>query len=230
MFFKDFLINKAVFEARYAKGYKFWDKAGEAMIEIENTAPEWTCEKRDKNSVGLVNKKRRMTATFGWDRLWVDQLGVHNLNQIKIHSDALFKIIIKHLQIKEIERIGNRYWLVLPCKSEKQAESIVSKGRVFDSKLEKIAVFGDNIVSKDFTLVIKDKDLTHRIACGAASRNPDKELDKNKEFAQFNPLFSILVDVDIFITKTIKDENFKPSDFIQKMYKRIESDLTKLFK
>ena len=228
MIFKDFLINKAVFEIRYAKGYQFWDKGGAVLSKIEQEIPDLLGVRRNQDDYFLRNSKLKIEVSYGWNRLWMEQVGVDNLNQFKKHSDLLWSLISKNLQIPKISRIGNRYWFVLPCKSSKDAEEIITKAKIFGPKMEKSSIFGTEILNRDFTLVIKDGDIENRIACGSASRKPNPELDKDKEFTQYNPLESVLVDIDIYTVKNVSVDKFIPSEFIQNSFKRIESNLIKL--
>jgi len=228
MTFNDFLLNKVVFEIRYSQGYQFWDRGGAVLYKIEQEIPDLIGIRRNQDEYLVRNSKLKLEATYGWKKLWIEQLEVDNLNQFKKHSDLLWKIISSNLQIPKINRVGNRFWFVLPCKSSKEAEGIISKAKIFGPKVENISIFGTEVVTRDFTLIIKDGDIENRVACGSASRKPDSDLDKDKEFLKFNPFDAVLVDIDISTTKNLSLDKFIPSEFIQRAIKRIESNLVKL--
>lgn len=228
--YKDFLINQAVCELRYPKGHRYWDKTGETICKIEDELSEWNWEKLDGGKTFLRNKKLKMEAFFSWDRLWVKQSCIDNLNQLKINCDLFSKIIFSNFNIKELSRIGFRIWHVLPCQSVEESEKIIGKGRIFDAELGKQKIFGDKIVAKDYTLIIEDEDnFKFRIAVASVDRKPDQILDKDKDFLKYNPLIGVLVDIDTFKVASIKTEGFSASDFIQKSSKRLENNLLKLF-
>lgn len=230
MTFSDFLLNKVVFEIRYAQGYQFWDKGGALLYKIEQEIQDLVAEKRNQDEYLLRNSKLKLAVTYGWNKLWIEQVGVDNLNQLKKHSDLLWKIISGNLQIPKISRVGNRFWFVLPTKSAKEAEGLITEAKIFGAKVEKCSIFGTEVVTRDFTVVVKDGDIESRIACGSASRKPDSELDKDAEFLKYNPLDAVLVDVDIYTTKNLSVDKFMPSEFIQSSFKRIENNLVNLFK
>ncbi|MFA5166963.1 MAG: hypothetical protein WC530_00370 [Candidatus Omnitrophota bacterium] len=226
MTFDEFLLSRVVFEIRYPKGYLFWDKGGALLFKIEQEAPDLVAIKRNKDVYTIANQKLKLEANYNWERLSVDQAGVDNLNQFKKRTDLLWKIIYEELKISEIKRVGTRFWFLSP-KASKDTEALLTKAKIFGSKIEAGSIFGSELVTKDFTLIIKDGDIGIRIACGAATRQPDAELDKDEKFLKYNPLEALLVDIDIYTTKIAIDK-FVPSEFIQKAYKRIEANLIKL--
>ena len=230
MTFKDFLLNKVVFEIRYPQGYQFWDKGGALLYKIEQEIKDLIGEKRNQDEYLLRNSKLKLAVTYGWNKLWIEQVGVENLNQLKRHSDLLWKIISENLQIPKISRAGNRFWFVLPVKSVKEAEGVITKAKIFGPKIENCSIFGTEVITRDFTVIVKDGDIESRVACGSASRNPNPELDKDAEFIKYNPLNTVLVDIDIRVTNNLLVNKFVPSDFIQASIKKIENNLVELLK
>ena len=228
--FTDFLLNRVVFEIRYKKGHRYWDRCGETTLKIEEENPEWRWARIGNGATHLTNAERDMQATFSWGSVSVRQSHVENLNQFKLACDRLSKIILSNLEIREISRIGNRYWYVLAHESIEKAENFIAKGKILEPNIPKLSAFGTEILNRDFTIVLEHDGLIHRIAVGSASRPKDENLDRNEEFLRFNPLNALLVDIDAFTTKTGPVDKFIPSDFIQKTSKRIEHNLMNLFK
>ncbi|NQT06929.1 MAG: hypothetical protein HQ575_05245 [Candidatus Omnitrophica bacterium] len=228
--FSDFLLSKAVLEIHYNSGYLYWDKSGETILNIQKENPDWKWHSLGDKGMQMINEKRKIIAIYHWNRVWIRQINVENLNQFKINSDKITKILFNNFKIQELERIGNRYWFLLPCASVEIAEKIIDKGGILQIEPEKVSAFGKKIVNKDFTLVLEQDDITYRIAIGSASRPKVVEIGKDKAFRKFNPEHAILVDIDVFTTKVYKISDFVSSDFIQRSYKKIESNLLKLFK
>jgi len=171
----DFLLTKVVFEIRYKRGYCYWDKCGDTLLKIEQEDPDWKWQRITVNDgAELVNDKRKMRIKFSWDKIWVEQRHLDNLNQFKITCDKLLKIILNNLEIQEISRVGNRFWYILPCDSIEKAENFISNGKMLDPQLAKLSGFGTKILNRDFTLVLEENDLKNRIAVGSVSRPKDE--------------------------------------------------------
>lgn len=228
--FKDFLLSKVVCEARYPNGHIYWDRTGHTINQIEKELTEWKWEKLENGQMLLRNNKRKMKTLYGWNRFWMHQKHSENLNQLKINCDKLYKIITENLEIKKLKRIGNRYWFVLPTKSIDEADTLIAKGKIFNQEISKLNIFKSKVIARDYTIILQDEDdFRYRIAVSAVERQPEPILDKDKEFSTYNPLNGILVDIDVFKHALIATEDFAPSDFIQKSYKKVENNLLKLF-
>lgn len=228
--FNDFLLNKVILEIKYKDGYRYWDKSGDTLIKIQKEDSDWKWRSLGDKGMEMINDKRKIRTFFDWNRVWIEQVFVDNLGQFKINSDKLTKIVLNNFEIREISRIGNRYWFLLPCETVEDAEKLIDKGEILQPKEDKIAAFGKRVINRDFTLVVEDDDINYRIAIGSASRPKGIEAGRDKLFKQFNPENAVLVDIDAFTTKISKADDFVVSDYIQRTFKKIENNIIRLFK
>ena len=228
--YSDFLINQAVCELRYPRGHMYWDKVGEIICMIEKELPDWKWQKLDEGKTFLKNEKLGLEAFFSWERIWIKQLRVENMHQLKVNCDLLYKIISSKLGIEELSRIGARIWHVLPTESVQKADNTISKGKIFNADLEKQKIFGEKILARDYVLIVEDEDgFKIRVSVAGVDRKPEPILDKDEKFLKFNPYTGVLVDADFYRLASISTKDFVPSVFIQKASKKLENNLVKLF-
>ena len=101
---KDLCIKRVAFEIKYEKGYRFIDRIGEALIEIEERLPRWIPQEISPTR-GLIDKPgSKMNATFDAYRIAITQEDLSNQKEIAIDGEKLIKILLEKFQIQKLHR------------------------------------------------------------------------------------------------------------------------------
>jgi len=228
MLFDDVKLEQVILELRYDLGYRYWDKCGETIIEINQVFPEWTWKELQPNGTLLVNQKNnRMFLLFSWEAIRLVQHEVESLNQFKIYCSEIPKIIAKCLSIENYRRIGNRFWYNFKVDSIGEGQKILKRSKLLEVPENKIEYFGKKIKTQNFTIVFENEDSDIRLFVDVFKR--DEIPDNIKIREEFHPKFMIRYDFDIYTEKSVKADSFDFSEFIQKNKNLIASNLTKLF-
>ena len=253
MKFKDLILHRIVFEARYLQGYRYLDRCGETMVDIESSNPDWKLNNVNVNSGQMVNVNENITLSFNIDKLDLSKNNVEdkNVTPFLTHSVALTKIISKNLGIERFSRYGLRYWLLLPVKSATEGRKILSKCKTFSVNKEIEEIFKSKIKDAGAVIVLEDKNYGHRISISMAYKDgsnlergaskllntpPHKlpsNIRKKAVVAQANfrkqqnesPDVSILIDVDSYINEPQMEDL---EGFISKSVQITEDNALKL--
>ncbi|MFH0732148.1 MAG: hypothetical protein V2A72_04400 [Candidatus Omnitrophota bacterium] len=223
---KDLLLPKIVFEAKYKQGYRYLDRCGETMIEVENKLKNWNAKEANISSGQMQNISENMIFNFSSLKLDLNQNNVKDLDCTNFftYSKEIFKIVSKNLGIKDYIRFGLRYWLLYPIDSVKTGRRILSTNGFFkiDNKIEKM--FDKEIKDRNFIAVLEKDKEGHRISLAMVFKEgtniekeenkflttaPHKLPTKQKEalIAQLerkqkqaeNPDVALLIDIDSYI-------------------------------
>ena len=227
MKYEDFLLPKIVFEARYKQGYRYFDRCGETLIEIENKLKGWVAKDITLSSGQMENTEEKMFFNFNPFKLDLCQNDVKDRDHQKFIKDSkiFFNIVSKNLGLKEYLRFGLRYWFLYPLNSVNQGRDILSKSHVFSNNKEFEEMFGKKIKDRSIVIVLEDEKSGHRIALSIVHKEninieeeeseilttPPHKLPseqrkealmaqaKKKRLQKESPSIAILLDIDNYI-------------------------------
>jgi len=224
----EFLLPQIVFEARYFQGYRYLDRCGEVMIEIENQLKGWLAKDVSPVVGRMVYPKENMVFNFSSLKLDLAQYQVKDFkydNFLKFSKET-FSIVSKNLGIKEYVRFGLRHWLLYPVDSMNKGREILSKCKTYSINSELEKMFNGKIKDSSIVIVVEKEDSGHRIALSLVHKegeeideeknpllttSPHKlpknqkqalmiQLDKAKKMKE-NPSMAVLVDIDNYFNK-----------------------------
>lgn len=228
MNFDDLRLEQVVLELKYDLGHRYWDKCGETIIEIGQAFPEWTWKKLQPEGTLLMNQKSKgMFLLFSWEAVRLVQHEVENLNQFKIYSGEIPKIVARCLSVENYRRIGNRFWYNYAVGSIEQGQEILEKSKLLEIPEDKVKLFGDTIRARSFTLVFEKNDVGIRLFVDVFKRD---EIPGNLKInEEFHPQYMIKYDFDIYTESVHGADSFDCGEFVQKNKNLIANNLTKFF-
>lgn len=177
---RNLLLEQIVFEARYKQGYRYFDRCGETMIEIEDKIEGWSAEGISEATARMKNEEERMFFNFGSSKLDLAQYGTKDLDCKNFFSDLknFFNIVSRDLGIKEYLRFGLRYWFLYPIDSPDEGRRILSRCKTFSINKDIEELFGKKITDTSITIMLEQEQKGHRISLSMAYRT---ETDIEKE-------------------------------------------------
>ncbi|MFQ6116545.1 MAG: hypothetical protein ACE5NG_21010 [bacterium] len=228
MNFDDLKLEQVVLQLNYDSGYRYWDKCGETIIEIQKAFPEWTWREIRRDGTVLENQKtEHMSLLFSWDTIRLIQHEVENLNQFRNYCGEIPRIITKCLSIEKYQRVGNRFWYIYKVQDIESGQKEITRAKLLEIPAEKIKLFGDRIKAKSFTIVFEKNDLDIRLFVDVFKRaDVPQNLVVDEEF---HPEHMIRFDVDIHTDKEVNVEAFDCREFVQKNKNLIANNLAKFF-
>jgi hypothetical protein len=194
MKYKDLLLPKIVFETKYKQGYRYLDRCGETMIEIENKLKNWLAKDVSPSSGRMNNAVEKMIFNFSSLKLDLVQYDVKDLDTGIFISDSkkMFDIVCSNLGIKEFIRFGLRYWFLYPLNSIEDGRKILSKSKIFsvNNNIEKL--FGKRLKDTSVVIILEEKDkkqsFGHRISLSVVHKEGiDYENEGKDEFLTTPP-------------------------------------------
>ncbi len=170
MKFKDLILQKIVFEARYKQGYRYLDRCGETMIEAENKIKGWIAGEAVPTRGYMVNEAENMLFSFSSLKLDISQLYA-NINDYKNfvnYSIKFFDLVSKNLGLKEYVRFGLRYWFLYPVDSEKTGRELLHKSHIFSDNKKVEEIYGKKVKDKSAVIVLEEEGKGTRISLALA--------------------------------------------------------------
>jgi len=249
---KSLILPKIVFEVRYKQGYRYLDRCGEMMIEVENKLKNWSAKEATITGCQMENQLEKMV--FNCSSVKLDLAQYENkkidLTNFLSYSTGIFDIVSKSLGIKEYVRFGLRYWFLYPIDSMAIGRKILSGNKFFNVSSEIENMFGKKIKDRSFVVIVNQENLGHRIALSLVHRegiDVEKEVDtvlttaphklpkgqkeallaqlQKRKSQEERPDVAILVDIDNF-EEAPKAEEL--NDFIKKSEELSHSNVIKL--
>jgi len=174
------LLPKVVFEVRYKQGYRYLDRCGEMMIEIENKLENWNAREATITGCQMENRSEKMFFTCSSVKLDLAQYENKDLDVSRFlnYSKQMFNIVSRNLGIKEYSRFGLRFWFFYPVESMKTGRRLLSRNKLFRIDPEIETIFEKKIKDRSFVVVVEDDGLGHRVALSLVYK---EGLDVEKE-------------------------------------------------
>ncbi len=126
-------LIQQVFEARYERGYRFFDRCGDVMVILEEALPQfsnkaiWMPEEIAPKGARLKCPELDITLVFDSYRMCLDQNPADVSCDFNGLSEFVLQTIISKFDIRKTIRFGNRLFFMLPCDSIEQAEALSVK-------------------------------------------------------------------------------------------------------
>lgn len=186
---KDLLLAKIVFETRYKQGYRYLDRCGEMMIEIENELKNWRAREAQISSCQMVNPSENMFFNCSSLKLDLSQDTVKELEckSFLSYSRQMFNIVSKNLGIKEYIRFGLRYWFLLPVDSIQSGQKILTGNSLFNVDTGIEVMFDKKVKDKSFVVILEKEKYGHRIALSVVHKQGFGSLKDQNEFLTTTP-------------------------------------------
>ena len=247
---KDFLLRQLVFEARYFKGYRYLDRCGETMLDIESKVEGWSARDASPQSGNMINEEKGITFSFSSNKLNLVRDRIQNMdsNDFFSHSKSILNIVSENLGINEFDLFGVRYWFFYPVKTLEEGRKILSNCKIYSVRSDIEKIFNKSIKDTSIVIILEEENIGYRIAISIVhkeerllnkgqlllkpahmySKNQDKILIdqlKEKKKQKESQEMAILIDVDSY-NKNPKLEEY--DDFIQVSDKISKENLIKL--
>lgn len=212
MRFEDLILPQVVFEARYKQGYRYLDRCGETLIDIENSIDGWKANEISSARGKMLNESKNLVLNFNSEKMDIVQNDVKNrdVEEFMRQSMDIFNIISKNLGVNEFYRFGLRFWYFYPLDDPDKGRDILKKCKTYNvnrSVLEKM--FGKKTKDTNIALVLEDGNLSNRIALSLVFRER-KSGDQDKKTIISRrvdlPEIALLIDIDnLFNSPNVKD-------------------------
>jgi hypothetical protein len=163
---KSLILPKIVFEVRYKQGYRYLDRCGEMMIEIENKLKNWSAREATITGCQMENQSEKMIFNCSSVKLDLAQYDNKTLDTASFLtcSTAMVDIVSKNLGIKDYVRFGLRYWFFYPIDSMKTGRKILSTNKFLNVSSEVESMFNKKIKDRSFVVILEEEGFGHRIA------------------------------------------------------------------
>lgn len=230
---KTLLLPKIVFEVRYKQGYRYLDRCGEMMIEIENKLKNWNAVEATITGCQMENKTEKMIFNCSSVKLDLAQYDKKDLKLSSFFDSAVatFGIVSKNLGIREFVRFGLRYWFFYPVASMEEGRKMLSANKFFNINTGIEEMFGKPVKDRSFVVIVDKNNFGHRISLNLVHKEgidlekpadafltttPHKlpkgqkeallaQLEKKKRDSE-RPDVAILVDIDNYKDSPKEDE------------------------
>ncbi len=163
---KTLILPKIVFEVRYKQGYRYLDRCGEMMIEIENKLKNWSAREATIIGCQMENQTEKMIFNCSSVKLDLAQYDKKNLDFSSFFNNAVatFDIVSKNLGIREFVRFGLRYWFFYPVASMEEGRKILSANKFFNISTDIEKIFGKPMKDRSFVVILDKDNFGHRIS------------------------------------------------------------------
>lgn len=170
MKFKDLILQKIVFEARYKQGYRYLDRCGETMIEAENKIKGWIAGQAVPTSGYMVNEAENMLFNFSCLKLDLSQhyANINDYENFINYSIKFFDLVSRNLGLKNYLRFGLRYWFLYPVDSAETGRKLLHKSHIFSDNKEVEEIFGKKVKDKSAVIVLEEGGKGTRISLALA--------------------------------------------------------------
>lgn len=234
------LLQKLVFELRYAYGNVFLDRCGSILDRILRNYPEWTFRDDQVSPQGapLVSMENACRFTFGTkscdfaiERSSGDPpISPEQLAKFTSQVDELTSVVIDQLGLSEYVRIGFRAWFVFGCKNIDAAEDWLRGLGVVQVDPRLLEAFGvDRTTAVSTAVVMEGVDRRFRIGLntveisqkpkGIAGIQPKqlhkKQRELRKRLLKQNPETGVMIDIDAYQEDP---EVVQPREFVESSY------------
>ena len=167
-------FEKIVFELRYAAGYRYLDRCGETLIEIEERLPGWIPQEIKPSGGQLVNLDKDISFSFDSYRLNASQENPKKTDDFQEQVASLTDIICKNLGLSSYIRIGVRFYFLFPADSIEQAEKLVHQTNFVSISPKLIETFGPSVRAQKHIIIFEDGNEGRRIEFGGVRREEGK--------------------------------------------------------
>lgn len=187
MKFKNLILQKIVFEARYKQGYRYLDRCGETMIEAENKIKGWIAGEAAPTGGYMVNEAENMFFSFSSLKLDMSQhyANINDYESFVNYSIRFFDLVSKNLGLKEYLRFGLRYWFLYSVDSVEAGRELLHKSHIFGDNKRVEEIFGKKVKDKSAVIVLEEEGKGIRISLALALR---KEMEMDIKVEQSEPL------------------------------------------
>jgi hypothetical protein len=225
--FSDFEFEQITFEIRYDDAYCLWDCAGEL----------WGAVKREIGALSASDKVSPNTQSFtaaGRYGLNVTtaQSGIsdHRPTAKETKLPVFMSIVVKHLEIRSLNRIGLRSQYILPVKDMEAGQEFVRSLNLTAMPSTKLFDVNPNLKNPFYQMEVTDDDFGYTVRIGTRKQNvefsPPPNLYQLK--AQSIEQFNVLLDLDLYTMKPVSGDVFEPTSWLEKWMKVTKSDLPKV--
>lgn len=161
---KKLLLEQIVFEVKYKQGYRYLDRCGETMIEIENKLPGWIAGEAIPTGGKMRNEGENMTFNFDSLKFDIAKQNAKDLQNFITHSKTIFNIVSSNLGLEEYKRFGLRCWFLFPVNSQSDGRKILSECKTYSVNKDIEKLFGKSIKDTSIVVVLEEEQKSHRIS------------------------------------------------------------------
>jgi len=219
MRFEDLILPQVVFEAKYKQGYRYLDRCGETLIEIENLDEGWTASEVSPTRGKMLNESKNLLLNFNSEKMDIVQNNVKNrdIEEFMRQSTNIFNIISKNLGVNEFYRFGLRFWYLYPLDEAKKGRELLEKCKIYSvNRKELEGMFCKKIKDTSIAIVMEDDNIGNRISLSLVFRKGASDNIKKSRRGD-SPDIALLIDIDNYINNIEEKELCKFLDYSERL-------------
>jgi hypothetical protein len=174
----DLKIDIVAFEARFNDGYRYLDRCGECLVQIQHHDRAWVVQGVNPQAGHLKNDARSALLTISPGALILQRLNMpiqHRgadaiVEQLAAEAEAVYEIIMDTLNINETTRVGARFRFLAEAETLEQADRFLMRGVQSDLLARVQEVTGSSIRDAALVYVVEDLESGHRRRVEIASQ------------------------------------------------------------
>jgi hypothetical protein len=243
------LLQKIVFELRYAQGHRYLDRCGETFIEIEDRAPGWVPQEVTPSNGALIHLEKEILFNFNSYKLDAVQEDPKDTKEFRDQVALLADIVCRNLGISSFIRIGVRFIFLYPATSMEEAEEMVRRSQVATPNPRLVEKCGHSLQAQKHIFIFQEGNAGRRIEIGALRREEGRlapqllaveprnlpkgqrealirKLQETRRYSE-DPRFSLQVDIDNY---EYDPDAFSVPSFVEKHEEFARNQLLELLR
>ena len=210
----DFILENVAFEARFERGYLYWDNCGKIWLAISEKWPQLQYKEVTVDSAKFILAGSEIGLNFSQNNFVVAEGYQEKPDQfIKFAEDSL-KIFTDLITIDNFSRIGLRYVYFVKLDVDTVTELLLEKELITFPK--RIIALGKKLSARNVIFVIEKEDIKITVRTGFGRKKLDMAIPKPLivDMSKFiNEGFYI--DLDFFSDKIVDIGTFIVKSFIE---------------
>ncbi len=226
------VLEKAVFEVRFEKGFLYWDNCGKIWREIISKWPDLKAESISPERAQLSSKKHSFFLRFNANSIDVTQEYPDNTSFFREFTEDSIRIISTYLEVKTFTRVGNRFIYILPIKDSNESIELLKKTGFFNVPVVKLSKLGTSVQEPRIKFIInKDNDISYIFNLAYIKRELELKLPK-PIVADTSKFIStgLIIDIDCCTLKPVDLSILNCGELIRTNERNFDFMLTELFK
>ena len=127
-------VEIAAFEVRYAEGYRYLDRCGEAIVQVQKYDPNYLVANVNPQSGQIINNDKKISFSFGYERLNIEHQGTFSISESRKTCEVfgkdcehLYNIITGTISVTKTLRVGVRYRFSAEAGSLEESDKFILK-------------------------------------------------------------------------------------------------------
>jgi hypothetical protein len=162
--------EQAILEIRYLKGYRYLDRCGETLIEIEEKLPNWVPSEISPTRGVLVDMDNNLTLSFDCAAFNIKQEDREGTERLAENAKALIKIVFSNFGISNLNRIGARFIYRRAVTSIEEGENLIRKMELVSVSGRLTSIVPRKLTRQNHTLTFEENNVGYRLILKTVER------------------------------------------------------------